>query len=375
MVGKAEHLERQGSATLQELAAAVATAQRVIVWLAAVDVTLFRMPVPPLSPARLQTALPNLLEEQLLTNVSDCVFSSTSEKGPLRTLAVTQRAWLEALLQTLRQLGARHIRVLPEQLSLPYHADEVSAQISEQGQLLLLNLRLNEHEGMGLLLDHSTQLLPSLRGLIAELAITIYVNDEQYEHYCALFGGDNKIKVLPLTRMPIALHEVSLNLAADILAAQHSTWDWRPWRWPLLLGTALLLTQTVAINLDWWHLSREARDLRTSMTQIYLSAYPKETVILDPLLQMQQKIATTRREVGLSSPDDFNSLVAELGAAWSSTPAPTSITAIEYHDHKLNVTLKDKVSSVAIQTALAQHGVTLETSPDTDRTWIIGSKK
>lgn len=375
MYGKEGRLEQQGCAPLKELATSIANAHSVVTWLAAVDVTLIRMPVPPLSSSKLQTALPNLLEDQLLSDVSNCIFTCSKEKGLLRTLAVTRRDCLETVLQTFRELGARHLRVLPAQLSLPYQIGTISAKIELQGTNLALNLRLSEHEGFGLLLANSEQLIPSIRSLVPELAINMYVAEEQSTYFSSLFSTDSAIKVMPAPSIAVKLDDISLDLVAEIIANQNSTWDWRPWRWPLLLGAALLLTQTLALNLDWWHLSREARDLRTSMTQIYLSAYPKETVVLDPLLQMQQKIATNRREAGLSSPDDFNSLVAEFGTAWSATPPPTNITTIEYHDHKLNVTLKDKVSIEAIKAQLAQRGVTIETSPEADHTWIVGSKK
>jgi general secretion pathway protein L len=280
---------------------------------------------------------------------------------------------VELLLQILHDLGVQRISILPSQTTLPLVTEKYSASLQDKDSTL--NLRLSEHEGMGLTLDPAAELLSTLRTLIPTAPLVLFFDSAQQSKYATELAADSGITIQTLNGTHFQMPDQSLDLAAGVATGHQNTWDWRPWRWPLILGAALLLTQTLALNLDWWHLSREARDLRTSMMQIYLSAYPKETVFLDPLLQMQQKIATTRRETGLSSPDDFNSLVAELGTVWSNTPPPTSITAIEYHNHKLNVTLKDKVAIETIKAQLAPRSVTIETSPDADHTWIIGSKR
>ena len=86
---------RQGTAPLSELSDTVAKAQRVVLLLAASDVTVLRLQVPPLSSARLKAALPNLVEDRLLTDPSDCVVVAGGLSGGLRTIAVVQRAWLD----------------------------------------------------------------------------------------------------------------------------------------------------------------------------------------------------------------------------------------------------------------------------------------
>ncbi|MEQ1629950.1 MAG: type II secretion system protein GspL, partial [Gallionella sp.] len=372
-LGKQSALELQGTATLGELSASIKFAKQVILLLAAVDVTLLRMNIPPLSASKLRAALPNLVEERILADASDCVISCSNQSGGMQTVAVAQRAWVELLLQTLRGLGAQRIIILPSQTSLPLLEGQISGALQDMGSTL--NLRLSEHEGIGLLIDPAAGLMGTLRTLIPAAPVTLFLDEEMQRKHGAELTADNAITIKALNGTHFQMPNMSLDLAASITSAQHSVWDWRPWRWPLVLGAALLLTQTVALNLDWWHLSRESLDLRTSMKQIYLSAYPNETVILDPLLQMQQKIAASRHNAGLSAADDFDSLLAEFGAAWSATPPPTTITAIEYHEHKLIVSLKDKVNIDGLQNTLAQRGLALEVAQDNERSWTLRSRK
>ncbi|MDP9109640.1 MAG: type II secretion system protein GspL, partial [Pseudomonadota bacterium] len=101
LVSEPGAVEREGEATLADLAPMIAQAARVTVLLAASDVSLLRLKVPPLSPARLRAALPNLLEEKLMSDPADCVIVAGALSEGLRTVAVVQRAWLEQLASTL----------------------------------------------------------------------------------------------------------------------------------------------------------------------------------------------------------------------------------------------------------------------------------
>lgn len=372
-LGKTGGLEQQGKATLEGLRATIRSARKVVLLLAAVDVTLLRRDVPPLGAGKLRAALPNLVEEQLLEDAQACVFSCTAMPGTLQTIAVAKRSWIETLLKTFNGLGAQRIVILPSQISLPLLQGQVSGTLQDDGAALCL--RLSEHEGLGLIPDAHAGLLHSLRALVPMAPITLFLDNEMQVKYAKELAADAGITIKALNATHSNIPDLTLDLAAGLSSGRQSDWDWRPWRWPLVLAAALLLTQTLALNLDWWHMSRESRDLRSSMRQIYLAAYPKESVILDPLLQMQQKIAASRHAAGLSAADDFDTLVAGLGAAWSSSPPPSRITALSYQDHRLQVTLQDKVGTEPILSSLAQRGLTLEVAADDARNWTIRSLK
>jgi general secretion pathway protein L len=139
--------------------------------------------------------------------------------------------------------------------------------------------------------------------------------------------------------------------------------DWRQWRWPLVLAAAVLAINAAALNIEWWRMKNEASALRETMIQTYKSAYPKESVIIDPIAQMQQKIAIARHNSGMAAPDDFTAITAAFGESWSSAAGKTgSIASLEYREHSLFVHLKPGGEAPAqqIQTALAQRGLSLD---------------
>jgi len=126
----------------------------------------------------------------------------------------------------------------------------------------------------------------------------------------------------------------------------------------------------------------EADTLRSSMIQIYKSAYPNESVIIDPLAQMQQKIAAAKRDSGMAAPDDFTAMTAAFGEAWAvvtaTLPSPPSIAALGYRDRSLSVRLRDREAPTQqMKAALAQRGLSLKLAPEQSGTivWQIRGAK
>lgn len=403
-------IEREGVASFAQLSGAAAEAQRVVVLLAASDVTLLRVQVPPLSAARLKAALPNLVEERLIADPSACVvvagglpgsFSGNlsgnsfgSSSGGLRTVAVVQRDWLEFLANTLIASGARRIAALPAQLCLPCQPEQqgqpgqpgsVTAAISEQGTGLDLTLRLTEQEGIGLAIAPAMgaaevleaqealarEAIRTLCALVPEAPLTLYVPQPAMRVYRdAISHADvpnQRINLLAdnWPRWIAGAQSAAPDLMAGLGAAGGGGLAWREWRWPMVLATAVLLTHAIALNADWWRLRSEADSLRATQIQIYQSAYPKETVILDPLAQMRQKIDAAKRNAGQPAPDDFTAILAAFGEVCGRVMpgrAASVIEALEYRERSLIVRLKpnNEAPLQQMQAALAERGLSLE---------------
>lgn len=374
-------------APLSELSDTVAKAQRVVLLLAASDVTLLRLQVPPLSSARLKSALPNLVEDRLLTDPSDCVVVAGGVSGGLRTIAVMQRVWLDVLVRTLIAFGARHIAALPAQLCLPYQSDQpgsVAASINDQPDTdasIDMTLRLSEQDGIGLAIAHekdesaASAAMRALCAVVSESPINLHVPQSSVRAYQEVVNDTVSLnKRITVTadnwsRWIAGANITTLDLMAGLGIGTGPKLDWRPWRWPLALAAAILIVNVAGLNIDWWHMKNEADTLRASMIRTYKSAYPKESVIIDPIAQMQQKIATARHNSGLPAPDDFTAIAATLGEAWPGVVAAagktTAIAALEYHDRSLFVRLKpgSDAPTQQMKAALAKRDLLLELAP------------
>ncbi len=100
------------------------------------------------------------------------------------------------------------------------------------------------------------------------------------------------------------------------------------------------------------------------MVETYRRSFPNETAVLDPLAQMQRKIAASRQRAGETAPSDFLALAAAFGDAWTTFQTQTgtgtqAIAAIAYRDQTLEIRFKPavKLSIEAAQSVLATHAL------------------
>lgn len=387
-VSNAGTVERDGVAALSELAEPVKKAQRVVLLIAAADVTLLRVKVPPLSAARLRAALPNLVEDRLMSDPEECVVVAGDSRDGLRTVAVIQRGWLELIAKTLVTLGARNVAALPAQLCLPHNADAVSAAVIEHGTEIDVTVRLAEQDGFGLsvVADQpeatAFEVLQSLNAVVPQAPIALYVPPPRVRDY------QESLHIAPTLEPRITIHEddwkrwiggtkaVSLDLMSGLGAASGPKLDWKPWRRPLALAAMVLLVHVIGLNVDWQRMKSEAEALRAGMLESYRSVAPKGTAIVDPLAQLRQRMAEVQRNSGQIAPDDFLALSAALGEAWSANGSGAApIAGMEYRDGSLTVKLKPaaNVSADQFSGALASRNLAL-TQPS-EGVWQIRRTK
>jgi general secretion pathway protein L len=167
----------------------------------------------------------------------------------------------------------------------------------------------------------------------------------------------------------------ALDLVSGLGAAGTQPRDWRRWRWPIRLAALAVAVNLVGLNLDWLRLKREADTVRQSMTQTFRQVYPRETAILDPVLQMRQNVARARANTGEVAPEEFTYLASAFGEAARSLPRQPGIGSIEYRERALNIKVKpetvDPGLTAQLRTALAARHMSLEeTAPGS---WVIRS--
>ena len=400
LVSDAGRIERQGAEQLAGLAEQIAAASRVVLILAAADVNLLQLQVPPMSDAKLKTALPNLVEEQLLVDPFDCVIVAGRKRAAAagraadnsqRLIAVVQRDWLELLVKTLLALGAHNLQAWPAQLCLPLREPDMAvAAITDHGGDIDVALRLSAEQGMGWSLSPvsgqsvAQEVLEGLTAILPQQQITLYVPQTALAAYQELEPAQVTVLADDWSHWLAGTQELArsgVDLMSGLTASAAGTeFSWRRWRWPLGLAAALLLVNIVSLNYDWLRMRREATALRSGMMQSYRAAFPKETVIVDPIAQAKQKVAAAQRDGGQLAADDFITLAAAFGSAWAGLPQSSdngAIASLEYRDHHLLVRLKNPGDAdgaeAQLKSALTSMKLTL--SKPATGVWQIGSGK
>jgi len=348
-----------GVEPLSDLAGEISDARRLVMMIAASDVTVLSVRVPPLSAPQLQRALPNLLEDRLLSDPDECVFVPSPVEHGMCTVAVMQRGWLELMARTIASYGGTAVVAVPTQLCLA--AEPGVAVVAISADERDITLRLSQDEAFGLHLasgnaksaTHAPQVLESVIAMLPTARIRLYLPGyrlDAYREALAALANRNPEAAAQAARVELqedawghwikGTGRVQMNLLADApnaASTRHS--DWRSRRLIAVLLFVFMLVNIAGLNIEWWRMRREASQLRAEMMQTYRKAFPGDTVVIDPLLQMQRHIANAGR-AGNMAPDDFLSLLARFGSAWSaetgSPPAP-AIARLTYGERSLGV--------------------------------------
>ncbi|MGN6231288.1 MAG: type II secretion system protein GspL [Trinickia sp.] len=179
---------------------------------------------------------------------------------------------------------------------------------------------------------------------------------------------------------PLPFETLARNALESRLDLCQFEFESRPWRLdratlrrlrlPIGLACAALLVAVIGANVQWMMLARERDALNAQMTELLLNAFPKTTVVLDPASQMTTQLEHLRVAAGEMSPDDFLSLAARLDRSLGGVPV-NGIAALDYHDHRLDVTFKPDVKpDPAFGQRLAQNGLAGDIDTNTGK-WII----
>jgi general secretion pathway protein L len=360
-------ITQQGAGALRGMGDAVAASRHVVLLLAAPDVTLLHVKTPPLSAARLKAALPSLVEEQVLGDPEDCVLVAAPAQTDdgMRTIAVAQRAWLEAIVKGLLAMGARTVSALPSQLCLPVEPGNVSGAIDANG----ITLRHGLFAGLGLAVTGTPAMaLQTARALAGDSPLHLYVDADQLGEYQALVaeaGPGIAVEAEHWAHWISGSKSTHLDLVPGLGAAGAKVRDWKKWRWPLRLALAALIVNLIGLNVQHMRLKREAEGIRLGMKQTFKAAYPNEPVISsDPAAQMRANINRAKALGGQVTPNEFTYLAAAFGEAVRSLPRPPELISMAFREKVLTVKVKpESIDPSAVQIlkqALSARGLALE---------------
>ncbi|MFL6711250.1 MAG: type II secretion system protein GspL [Massilia sp.] len=370
MVADSGMMGQQGEGALRGLGDLVGAARRVVLLVAAADVTMLHVKAPPLSGARLKAALPGLVEEQVLGDPADCVLTpapAVSADG-VRSVAVVQRNWLEPLVRSMLALGARAVTAIPAQLCLPISPGQVSGAVGAHE----LVLRDGLYHGLGLALDADpATALHTARALAGDAPLTLYVPGAELAQYQALAAEMSPPIVLEAdawVHWIAGAKTTTLDMVPSLGSAGARATDWGRWKWPLALAALAVVVNLVGVNIEWLRMKREADAIRQGMLQTFKAAYPRDTVIQDPMAQMRANNARAKAAVGQVGPTEFTWLAAAFGEAARGLPRPLSITGLEFKEQTLTVKVKPESADPGVlaqlKSALGARNITVtETAP------------
>ncbi|MCZ7561774.1 MAG: type II secretion system protein GspL [Burkholderiaceae bacterium] len=342
------------------------------------DVNLLQVVVPALSGARLQQALPNVVEEMLLQDPQSCAYAVGPRVGAegRRLVAAIDRGWLEFVVGAFERRGIAVQGAWPAQLALPVGADRTALACLNDGLALCTGLLdgigwsassdpdSRAEAIMALLASAGTPSAPfappaadaapaaveeeAVVGLAArELPsepprlrrrLAVFVEDASWQtpvlKAASRAGFDADIRALPFP----------LPAPVDLLAARRGSaagrWfadvDWRAWRAAAIFGGVSVAAALFGLNLHWGALAQERAALKAQTERTFREAFPNTPVVIEPLMQMQREVAGLRTRAGQAGPDDFLPLLTRFSLALGAQGAD-STASVEYREARLRV--------------------------------------
>lgn len=317
------------------------------------DVFVAAVDAPRMPEAKLRLALPNLLEERLLSDPADChfAFSPQARSGTVTTIAsapklpvaVIDRGLLTSALDALSEAGYRPRAAYSEIYVVPAPAAGVLSVRLDRGRGIA---RSGKHDGFAFEFDGASVPAPLLlavlqlgikrvqaygrdAGKLVQFAEQLGVAVDASQRELDLAATDTAVNLLQGAFAPGGLLG-SLSLPKLTTAKL---------KVPLIWSGVAAATFVVGMNAYWLKLEAEAKAIRMQMETAFRSAFPEATAVVDPVLQTQRQLGALRARAGIASADDFSVLNAQAAQLLSLAPIG-SVAGIEYREGALRVKFK-----------------------------------
>jgi general secretion pathway protein L len=303
---------------------------------------------PRLGDAKLRLALPNLLEDRLLADPTQChigflPIERGAEKPAALPVAAVDRGLLTRLLDALAAAGERPraawsaIYLVP-----PPHADALSV-FAARGRLAI---RTGAHDGVACDLDDGAEppaaLRLALRGCGAKRIRAFGPQGQRLATMADALGVPVDPSEQPLDADAA---EGAINLLQGAYArggmladASRRRLALRSLKVPLVWGAVAAAVFIAGMNGYWLKLQSEADGLRTRMATAFRGAFA-DAEMVDPIVQTQRELVRLRARAGQASAGDFTALNAQVAQLLASAPVGV-VAGIEYRDAQLQLKFK-----------------------------------
>lgn len=270
----------------------------VVVVVPGVDVVLTQVNVPKMSSARLQQAVPNLLEDQLAENTERLhfAFGTPVADQPLSVAVVNKTKmndWIAFLNEKIPGIQSSVMAFVPDILCLPWQEQQWS-MLPSNGEMLV-----RTGYGQGFSADKSNLAL-----LVKGLSQSAEQKPELIQIYGEGFQDELHDLSLTLNQQPappslIAFFAQHLKDAIPFNLLQHEYERDHKYQVTrkLLTSTALLVVVWVSILTvidasKYLYLSRQSDGLKQQITTVYKSIFPDATSMVSPRRRIERLLSS-----------------------------------------------------------------------------------
>ena len=312
------------------------------------DLLITSVSIPTGNKQKLRQAVPYALEEQLIDDVDDLHYAiGTADSDGARPVAIVKRAKMAEWLQPFDNTGLRVMACLPDIFILPQKADGWTLLIENHRALLrtakdagyVLPL-----EGLGELINAELSLQD--KGEDSTPPIIDLIDCRSDAAQFAIDQLDCPVERISCSEglEPLIAPEFNKPPSLNLLQGEFSRSDelWRhlkPWR-----AAAVLVLVTMLLSMSGWvieyrRLVDQDQALQANIEKIYRQTFPGARKIINPRLQMEQKLAQLNR--GQGSAGFSQLMVSALPVLLKVDGIKVEVLRYKQQSLEMELTLKD----------------------------------
>jgi general secretion pathway protein L len=331
-------------------AAKLAKGRRTLVFIPATELLITEVQIPTKNRQRLIQAIPFSLENELTEDVSHLHFAAGNIGSDNTTpVIVIARQRLDHWMETLEAAGIEPIAIYADLLSLPY---ESGAWILYQDNRFL-NVRTHSERGFSadaingeatlrLALQQESELPPDkiavYQSFDCEEPIDLHQLNTEYEIDTRRLDSRAELTAL-LADTLVEKQQINL-LQGDYLRVDKLTLQWKRWL-PAAVLFAIFIAITFLMSIqEYRKFEQQSVALSKQIREVFQQAFPDVKRIVDPKVQMEQKLKSLRRG-DAGSFMQFTSLFVPAASVIKSSPN-TTLESINFRDGKLDLQLNIK---------------------------------
>lgn len=314
------------------------------------DVFQTAVAAPRLSEAKLRLALPNLLEDRLLADPTQChiAFVPAGRGGDRAAgdpaalpVAAIDRGLLTRVLEVVAAAGERPRAAYSAIYVLPQPGADALPVFVARGRLVA---RTAQHDGVACDIDDGSEPPAALRlALRSGGWQRIRAFGPQAQRLLAMAEALGVPADLAAHPLDADASDGAINLlqgafARGGLLGDMSRLSLRSWKAPLVWSAVAIAVFIAGMNGYWLKLQSEAGELRNRMATAFRSAFA-DAEMVEPIVQAQRELARLRARAGQSSASDFTALNAQIAQLLASAPVGI-VASIEYRDGTLQLKFK-----------------------------------
>ena len=340
-----ELTSRITTGTLED-AAEIAKQHRVVVLLDNTSVHINSVTLPVRNQQKLLRAIPFALEEDIADDVEAMHFVASKIINDQPTaVASINRNHLDVILDSFSNAGITVDSIIPDSICLAANPNQWCA-LFHNNEVTLQTGALNGHIYDLELFD--TVLLTELKNQDKPEKILLFHNsNDSLPDTSSFTDEDIEIVNVQYNTHPLVIYANHYKLASELDLLQHEykpqrtgVFDWRQWRLAASLGIIWLALSLGITGYQLYQTNQKNSALNSEITNIYKSAFPESKRIINPRLQMEQKLKELKVG-GTGAGDNMISLIANSSHALATEPDIT-VQTLNFRNGRLDITINSK---------------------------------